>query len=241
MKSYTFGICIILSGLIFSCETRDFGSHQEREESFSNISHLVLNGNFETEIIQGDEEKLILSGPEELVQAVQVKQTDERLEISLKEEMEFVLNDESVDLILTVQNLSILDIAGAGSFHIQPYLQTNALKINCSGAGKMDFNIEADEVHAVFSFVGKATFKGATDNFHLENSGIGEIIAAEFSAKNVDLVTSGIGNVEIFASETLAMDVSGIGKVKHSGNAEITRRNVSGIGDVEKVESKQNY
>ncbi|WP_297338164.1 head GIN domain-containing protein [Algoriphagus sp.] len=241
MKSYTFGICILLTGLIFSCQTRDFGPHQEREESFNQISHLVLNGNFDTEIIQGEEEKLILSGPEELIQAVQVKQTDERLEINLKEEMEFLLNDESIDLILTVPNLSIIDIAGAGSFQIQPYFQTTALRINCSGVGEMEFNLEADEVHAVFSFVGKATFQGATDKFHLENNGIGEINASEFSAKNVDLTSSGIGNVSVFASETLAMDVSGIGKVKYSGDAEITRRNVSGIGNVEKVESKQNY
>jgi hypothetical protein len=49
----------------------------------------------------------------------------------------------------------------------------------------------------------------------------------------MELISSGIGKVDIHCEGNLSMTVDGIGKVTYSGNPNVIKKEVSGIGKVE--------
>lgn len=224
---------------MLACETKDYGPETEREESIAEVSSLVLNGNFSIQISQGDREELLMKGPEELLESITVSQEEGQLTIEQKKDMEIVVNDQTVEIELVLPQLSLLEFNGAGKLVMEPYFEAENFRLICNGAGKLELNLEANDIHATVNMVGDILLKGSTDTFFLRNDGMGKVDASELFANKLDLYSSGIGSVKVFAEETIAMEVSGIGKVSHSGNAEVIKKNVSGIGKVEREEGVQ--
>lgn len=226
-----------LTFLILSCTSKNYGPEGERIIDLENISSLHIEGNFTVLIQQSTDEQLILNAPEELIDKIEVTQNNGQLKIMLDEQTKNFLEENTIQLEISLADLSFLEYSIAGKLTILPYFQVDDIRIQGQGAGKVELNLEAESIIAEFSMVGEATLNGSSENFTLRNDGLGKIDASELFAKNTVLSSSGIGSIQVYAEETLSLNVSGIGKVVYSGPAEVIKRNVSGIGKVEYQES----
>jgi hypothetical protein len=109
----------------------------------------------------------------------------------------------------------------------------NIERITSHGAG--DFNVsnlknDMFELHST----GATSFTagGQTKTVRIESSGAGKINVGGLRAEKANVSISGAASVDVFASDQLDVNVSGVGSVSYSGNPKTVNKNVSGLGAV---------
>jgi hypothetical protein len=105
--------------------------------------------------------------------------------------------------------------------------------IRGEGVGNLELEFETEELEADMNLVGKMELKGKATKATIKNEGIGNIDASKLITQDMDLTSSGIGKVDIHCEGNLSMKVEGIGKVTYSGNPNVVKKEISGIGKVE--------
>jgi putative autotransporter adhesin-like protein len=104
--------------------------------------------------------------------------------------------------------------------------------IHASGASKISaINLKGDHFDLDGSGSTKATIGGAVGRLGIKVSGAGHVDAGGLAVKDADVSTSGAGNVEVNASDKLAVRISGAGKVMYHGHPAVTEH-ISGAGKV---------
>ncbi|MCL2753079.1 MAG: DUF2807 domain-containing protein [Defluviitaleaceae bacterium] len=101
-------------------------------------------------------------------------------------------------------------LSGAADITGWDTLDQNSLSINISGAADIEL-------------------EGRVENLHINVSGASNVSLFDLVATHAVIDVSGASDVDIHATETLNITLSGVGNVRYDGNPTITR-NVSGLG-----------
>lgn len=109
--------------------------------------------------------------------------------------------------------LDEVDWLGAGNFRAEG-LNVKSFRVNLSGAGNVAVNGQADS--AAFTLYGA-----------------GNLSADGLQTKDVTVSVSGTGKAEVYASDALSAEVSGVGTVLYSGKPSKVKRSLSGVGRIE--------
>lgn len=107
--------------------------------------------------------------------------------------------------------------------------------INTKGAGKFgvsDVKNTRFEVHSSGASTVKAS--GETKSVEIHSSGAGMIDVENLRAEKADISSSGAASIDVYASEQLDVNVSGVGHVGYSGNPKTVNKDVSGVASVTK-------
>jgi hypothetical protein len=231
MKTKLILILPFLLGILVSCDYQE-DNYSETIE-IEGISRVKISGMFNVTISQYDEESLVVEGSESLVNKLKVKQSGDLLELTLNEETGGgFFKKKGIRINLTVADLKELEFEGAGNIKTTAALDLEDLRITGNGVGNISLEFDAENVDAKLNFVGNMVLKGSANDFYLVNEGIGNIDASKLFAQNVDLVSSGIGNVSVHCENELSLDVNGVGSVNYTGDPTIIKENVNGIGKV---------
>ncbi|HBB94813.1 MAG TPA: hypothetical protein DC054_05430 [Blastocatellia bacterium] len=130
----------------------------------------------------------------------------------------FVSNDQQyhsskpVTLRITLPELNSVSSHGAGEIKIAD-AKSSDLKIESTGAA---------------SVVAAGTAKSVT----ISSSGAGKIDTSNLRAEKAKVEVNGATSVDVYATEQLDVNVSGVGSVRYSGNPKVVNKHVSGIGSV---------
>lgn len=101
------------------------------------------------------------------------------------------------------------------------------------GAGKTVFHDLVGEKFSInYEGAGVLTATGKVDSVSLQANGAGVIDLKGLKAKQAAVNLEGIGAVNVYASESLAVQVDGLGSLTYYGNPAKISKNVSGIGSV---------
>jgi hypothetical protein len=105
--------------------------------------------------------------------------------------------------------------------------------IGLSGAGNVTARgIKSDPFRAELSGAGGVRASGHVRRLEVDLSGAGDASLQRLVAKEATVDVSGVGDVHVFASDSLMADVSGVGDVVYSGEPRHVTKDVSGDGDV---------
>jgi hypothetical protein len=231
MKSKTILSLLLLMGTIASC-TVGINNYTETVE-IEGVKRLKLSGVFNVNISQYDQESLEISGSEDLVKKLKVKQTGDLLELTLREKDQGGLfKNNSVQVNLAIADLTELKFDGAGNIKTSEILTLDDLRITGNGVGNIQLEIAAESVDSRLNFVGNMELKGETNELKLVNEGIGNIDASQLTAQKVDLISSGIGAVSVHCEDELSIRVDGIGSVSYTGNPTVISEKISGLGRI---------
>jgi len=130
----------------------------------------------------------------------------------------FVSNDQPyhsskpVTLRMTLPELNSVSSHGAG-------------QINIADANSSDLKIESTGAASVVA-------AGAAKSVTISSSGAGKIDTSNLRAEKARVDVNGAASVDVYASEQLDVNVSGVGHVSYSGNPKVVNKHVSGIGSV---------
>ena len=119
---------------------------------------------------------------------------------------------QPVTLRIAVPSLERIASNGAGNFHVSS-LKNDAFEVHSTGATSFSAG-------------------GETKRVKIETSGAGRIDTSDLHAERAEVSISGAASVDVFASDQLDVNVSGIGRVSYSGNPKTVNKSVSGVGSV---------
>lgn len=118
-----------------------------------------------------------------------------------------------INYVVTVKSLNGVSLAGAGNITANG-IQTNALTVSLSGAGRMSIS-------------------GAAASQMVNISGLGNYSAQGFQTGATQITISGAGSATVSASQTLDATISGAGNITYYGSPQVTQH-VSGAGSIKR-------
>ena len=183
-------------------------------------------------ITQGEEESLLVEADDNILPLIETDVFGDRLTIGFKWGYNFIPTS-NVRFYLTVADLNRITFSGAGKVDCDN-LETNKLEFDLSGAGDIDFNINADELVITSSGAGNLTLSGEVESQNVDISGVGRYNAKELESKECDIEVSGAGSATVNVTEELDVQISGVGNVYYVG-VPIVRQDISGLGKVESI------
>lgn len=114
---------------------------------------------------------------------------------------------------------------------------TDLTELEFEGVGKVEGeNLNLRSLELDFSGVGDVTLTGTVNHIDIDAEGVGRLDLSEFHADHVVLEQDGIGDVVVYASESLRIDASGIGKVGYMGPVEKVTVSSRGLGGVSRID-----
>jgi len=132
---------------------------------------------------------------------------------------------------LTVTSIQSVTIDGAGDVEAD-FAGADEIVVTVDGSGDMvGVNVDAKSVVTSIDGAGNVEFSGTTLEQSVSIDGSGNYDASELAAKNVTVTISGAGKVDVQASDTLDVGISGAGDVTYSGAAAVTQTS-TGVGSV---------
>ena len=121
-----------------------------------------------------------------------------------------------------------------GASQLKGAICAELFKIEASGASNIESYIEANEVDFEVSGVSNMNLKGKAGKVNYEASGASNISAKNLHASACTIECSGASAAEIYASESLDIDVSGMSHVSYSGKPKQLNENSSGMSVIER-------
>lgn len=236
MKIRTSFLGLLTVGIMFSC-TGNFSSKESDnrisdERALENVTHLKVSGIFNLYLSQGDKPSIRIDGEEEQVKKLKTIQNEEVLELEFDEIKDNFFSDSRLDVYLTLSDLTQLEFDGVGNIKTEGNFKVNEIKLYGGGVGNILLQFNAAKIDAEFNLLGNLTLKGSADEINLSNEGIGNIDASDLQAESMTLNSSGIGRVAVNCTGDLSITVNGIGAVSYTGNPNVIKEEINGIGKV---------
>lgn len=206
------------------------GNVVSEQRAVGDFTEVVLSGLGQLSITQTGSESLTIEAEDNLVPQLTAVVDGHCLTLGTAPGVHFAPT-RPIRYTLTVKDLSVVRISGAGSIEI-PALDSPALRLEISGAGRLRVTgLAADTVDVMLSGAGSATCVGAVRHQQVRISGAGSYHGEDLDSKTAQATISGTGSAYVRVSEQLDARVSGIGSIVYRGNPTV-RKTVSGIGRV---------
>lgn len=237
MKNIFNFLAIPLLVLFFSCESSNsYSSENEIQEKkvLSGVTRLQVDGVFNLTLTQSDDESIEVEGPSALIDKLIIDQQGDLLVLKMEKIDGFNFNKSDFKIRISLKDLKELNYEGVGNIKTNGLFKVGDLEFLGNGVGNLELELDAQKIDADFDMVGNIKLRGKANRAIFLNNGIGNLDASELIVQNMDVNSSGIGKVEVYCVGDLSLVVDGIGKVSYSGNPRIIKKEVSGIGKVEK-------
>lgn len=237
MKAIFYFLAIPLFLLFISCAERNFsssGDEVQEKKALSGVTRLKIDGVFNLTISQSDEESIEVEGDEAMIKKLLIDQDGDLLSLKMEEDVvDGFFDDKNLRITISIKDLKELNYEGVGNVKTNGLFKVADLKLLGNGVGNLELELDAQEIDADFDMVGNIKLQGKANRAIFINNGIGNLDASQLIVQDMDVNSSGIGKVEVNCVGDLSLIVDGIGKVSYTGNPNIIKKEVSGIGKVE--------
>jgi hypothetical protein len=223
-KCFPFVMVVVVAvSLLLSCgnvTVTGSGNITTQSRSVSGYTGISFAGAGELNITQGTTESLAITTDDNLMEYIETTVKDGVLYIKFREGVDLKPSD-TITFDAAVISLNSVVFTGAGS------LQAIGLQVPSGG---FDFSV---------SGVADCVISGQTDRQDIVVSGTCTYEAPDFESASATVTISGVGNVTLWALDTLDVTISGVGNVYYYGTpGTLTSIDITGVGEVQKLGNK---
>lgn len=237
------GFCLSGSGNVVS-----------EEFTLSEFTEVENQTVVDVEIVQGDEQKVVVEGDQNIMDQLQMNVHGNELSIDLRDgcynhfELKvyitvpylekvsvkstgdvFIDDFDGLDY-LTLKTSSTGDIIGTGVLEVD-----NVLELRTSSTGNIDLEAYTYDLNASISGTGDITLVGSCKNQDVEMNSTGKYKAYDFESENCTIRVSGTGDAKLNVSEQLDVHISSTGDVYYLGSPRVDVTD-NGVGDLVHVD-----
>ncbi len=228
----------ILAIFAVSCKwtvgfVRGSGNVIAEERDVSDFHKVHLSGVGNLIITQGEAESLTIEADDNIVPIIETDVSGERLDIGFKRGYTFTPST-TIKFYLTVVSLDEISLSGAGNIDCEGF-ETEVLQFDVSGAGDVDFDLEAERVEVVVSGAGNIVLSGKVDSQEIEINGAGKYNGEDLESRECVISVSGAGSATVDVSELLDVEINGVGNVYYTGSPSV-KQDISGLGKIRSLE-----
>lgn len=170
---------------------------------------LKLDGAFVTTIVCGKEQRVVLTGDDNVIPQIKTEVGGDSLYVYSTRAYS---TKDLLRLYVYVKELSAVSVSGAHT-------------VTLNGVANASLTIDADGANGL-------TVTGNTKRLTINLAGGASVAADDLKADWVSIEILGAGNAEIHAASRLDVNITGTGTVTYSGNPKEVARQISGIGNL---------
>ena len=228
-------ICIIATSCALNAQQR-ITSKTFNVSTFEAIeSNSVANIHF----FQGTSTSLRAEGYKDLIDRLNVNVRNGKLIIEMPKNTfkNNNLKNKKLDIYISSPTLNLIEMKGVGNFLFEKAFNSPKLEIVSDGVG----NLKADNLNCGHIFirshgVGNIDLAGKAKNMTISSDGVGNIKAKKLVAQHASVNLSGVGNVAFNCSESMDVELSGVGNAIYYGNPKIKNMSRDGVGKIKQGE-----
>lgn len=179
-----------------------------------NVMSIDCSGTIDVFLSQGEKESLVVEADDNLIEYIITEVKNGTLNIKNQDGIRFV-KPEKLNIYITIKDIHTIKFNGVGDLKCQTELSLSKLTVSNNGVG--DINL-----------------KGNVIELDIRNHGVGDINAFGFVAKNATIHNSGVGDIEVNATENLNVENNGVGDINYSGGAKFIDIESNGVGSIRK-------
>lgn len=224
-------ICIIATSCALNAQQR-ITSKTFNVSTFEAIeSNSVANIHF----FQGPSTSLRAEGYKDLIDRLNVNVKNGKLIIEMPKNTfkNNNLKNKKLDIYISSPTLNLIEMKGVGNFLFEKAFHSPKLEIVSEGVG----NLKADNLNCGQIFirshgVGNIELAGKANDMIISSDGVGNIKAEKLVAQHVNLNSSGVGNVAFNCSESMDVELRGVGNAIYYGNPKEKNIIKDGVGKI---------
>jgi putative autotransporter adhesin-like protein len=205
-------ISLLLGALILpACDWRGLrgnGVITTENRTVERFTDVEANGAYEIEWSSGTP-ALAITSDQNLLSHIKTRVSGEKLKIDSDEHLS---PTKKIKVVLSSETLNGAQLNGAVRFHAAKLMGPN-FYLETSGATKV-------------------TLDGQVNSLTASMTGASKLMADSLRTQTTELSVTGAAEAEVWASETLAVAISGAGKVTYAGNPKAVKKDVSGAGKI---------
>jgi hypothetical protein len=227
----------LLSALIaVGCEFQGImgsGTLVTKDLPLQSFERIDAGSVFHVDVTQGETYSVSVTADDNLWEYTDVHIENNTLHLALKGGS---FGNTHVSAKIVLPRLTALDVSGASSATLRGIKDPNDdLKVQVSGASKVDGDVSARKLVLDVSGASNAGFKGHADTLAIEASGASHAELRDLAAGEVHVRASGASDAKINASGTLDFDVSGASHLSYAGQPVLHSAQTSGASSVESM------
>lgn len=243
MKKLALTIAVIISvSVLFaqhwnSKKTLGNGKIISKELAIPDFDALKVAGNFKVKITTERSGELSINTDENLMEFIISEVEDGTLKIRMKKNYYLKpSNHKAVSIEIPMQALQLIALSGSGSIHSDEPIRSKSINTKMAGSGKINLNVETQEMSANLSGSGRIELQGSSQEFEAKLAGSGSIWARTMKVNDSNLALSGSGRMIVNVSDRLKAQVSGSGSIRYEAkpSTEIVSK-VTGSGSIKEI------
>jgi len=177
---------------------------------------------------QGDIQEVRVEGQQNIINNLETDVDSDVWDIEFDKNTR---NYKDLTIYITTPEVHTLDISGSGKIETLSLIETDNLRMNISGSGKVICSANTNTLTSSISGSGSVSISGSGQSQDIHISGAGAYNATSFVTATAEVKISGSGNCKVQVNEKLDTDISGSGSVYYSGNPQVNSK-ISGSGRV---------
>lgn len=211
-------LCILLTiAALTSCTKETItgsGSTLTETRTVDPFTKVKLEGSGSVTVTQGTQQKVEVTGYENLLQIYETKVQNGLLILKFKNDY-YNVHNSNISVNITVNDLATASINGSGKFAINNF-NGSSLAADINGSG---------DIFTESCVYNKVVFKV---------NGSGYIRGQNVHAKEAEVEVNGSGKLDITCTEDLSATIHGSGQINYWGNPADVSVQISGSGSVKK-------
>ncbi len=208
------------------------------ERKVSDFNRVVLQGKGTLHLQQTGNESLKIEAEKDIEPEITAEVKYGVLTISHKGKgwlSRLFSSEKPITYHLQVKDLESVTIEGSGIIQGQDQIKSEKLKLEISGSGTMQLNVQVKDIQTLISGSGIISISGDTQEQSITIRGHGEYVAEDFSSKVAEVKILGAGDVVLNVSKNLDVSIAGSGNVTYLGQPKVNKH-ISGSGSVHSLQ-----
>ncbi len=141
--------------------------------------------------------------------------TDDKGSTSIKNGTLIIDGKWDAEYHVTMKTVERLAVSGTGSIQADKTISSDKLKLDVSGAGKMELPLRVTDLDINIGGAGKLILSGTAQNTDVDISGSGKVEGLDLVTQNCKANVSGVGKCDIDVVESMTRNVSGMGSINY--------------------------
>jgi hypothetical protein len=239
MKKTLFLTASLLFVLISSCSCLDLisirpsGAYVAKKFHVGSFENVSVSNGFELIITQDPHQELVIKTYENVHDYIVVRVEGNTLKI-YRDGGIFFSGNTNVRIYLSCDYLKKISGSGGSRIYLDNGWQGDDLKISLSGGGRVEGEVNLNELYLSMSGGSRSELEGVAEYFSINSSGGSVHKHYGLHAAECHASLSGGASAELFVTEFLDVTGSGGTTVRYKGNPELRTR-LSGGSSVRKI------
>lgn len=216
--------------LIFFAFT-SFAQNTETRE-LSDFSKLEVEGATNISLTQGSSNSISIETKNVETSVITTEVKNGTLVVSMKKGR---YKNMKTKIHLTFRNLEKVELSGAGNIASDNTLTTDNFSLVSRGAGNIKLNLNVKKLNIDAYGAGNVNLSGNATAQKINSKGAGNINAFDLKGLDVETTLAGVGNIHVYASESIKGSLNGVGNIRYKGNPSNVNVSQNGIGNIRKT------